>query len=300
MNKQKWMYNQVVFTIAMVVVVSFLLSSGLWAAKQIDFYSANAGGFSGQLNQMGKDAGAVWNSTNEQYGTFPLGEVENDAVGSAKLDFIANETILCEAGYVTFTILSSEAIWSISWIFEGGIPSTSTSPNPTVYYGTPGTYDVTLVVTNKGGTHTLTKCDYITVLPADEIAEAVDYEDVCQPFIKSGDADWYRDTGVYFNDNDSARSGDIDDDQSTTIETTVTLDSNGVVKFYWKVSSEANYDYLRFYIDGMEKAWITGVVNWTQLISNITAGTHTLKWSYIKDVSVSSGSDCGWVDKLEI
>jgi len=276
MNKQKWMYNQVVFTIAMVFVLSFLLSSGLWAAKQIDFYSANANG------------------------SFPPGEVEDGAVGSAKLDFIASDTLLCEEGYVTFTILSTGGIWSVSWIFEGGIPPTSTAQNPTVYYGTPGTYDVTLIVTNQGGTYTLTKTNYITVLPADEIAEAVDYVDVCQVFVKSGDADWYRVIGINFYDNDAARSGDIDDNQSTTIETTVTVDSTRAAKFFWKVSSEANYDYLRFYIDGVEKARISGIVDWTQLSFSIAAGTHTLKWSYTKDGSVSSGSDCGWLDRLVI
>jgi hypothetical protein len=30
------------------------------------------------------------------------------------------------------------------------------------------------------------------------------------------------------------------------------------------------------------------------------SGSHTLKWTYVKDASVVSGSDCGWVDKLEL
>jgi hypothetical protein len=72
------------------------------------------------------------------------------------------------------------------------------------------------------------------------------------------------------------------------------------VKFYWKVSSEANYDYLRFYIDGVLKNSISGTVNWTQKTYTVTSGSHTLKWTYVKDSAVSSGSDCGWVDKLEL
>jgi PKD repeat protein len=320
MNMQKGLYNQVIFTITMVFVGCCLQSSGLWAVEQIDFYPANSSGFiqvtpgdvggipaslntKGALIQMhdlykGKDTGAVLHASNEQYGTFPPGEGEADTPDTAKIDFIASETTLCEEGYVTFTIRYSGSIWSILWIFEGGIPHTSTAQNPTVYYSTPGTYDVTLIVTNQGGTYTITKYGYITVLPADEIAEAVDYADVCQVFIKSGDADWYREINIYKYDNDSARSGDIDDDQSSTIETTITFTS-GVVKFYWKVSSEANYDYLRFYVDDVEKTRISGAVNWTQVSYNIDAGTHTLKWSYTKDGSVSSGSDCGWLDKLE-
>ena len=30
----------------------------------------------------------------------------------------------------------------------------------------------------------------------------------------------------------------------------------------------------------------------------IGEGTHTVEWRYEKDVSVSSGSDCGWVDDV--
>jgi hypothetical protein len=50
----------------------------------------------------------------------------------------------------------------------------------------------------------------------------------------------------------------------------------------------------------VEKTRIAGEVNWTQMAYSIAAGTHTLKWSYTKDSSVSSGSDCGWLDRLVI
>jgi hypothetical protein len=60
MNKKKRVNNQVVLTITMVFVVGCLLSSGLWAAKQIDFYPANSSGFIGQLNQNGAEMGPVF------------------------------------------------------------------------------------------------------------------------------------------------------------------------------------------------------------------------------------------------
>jgi len=131
-----------------------------------------------------------------------------------------------------------------------------------------------------------------------DIGDAVDYPTLT--FTKSGSANWSKVTDVYYYDNDSAKSGTITHNQSTTIETSVNVSSTQAVKFYWKVSSEASYDYLRFYIDGVQKNAIAGTVDWTQVSNNITAGTHTLKWSYTKDGSVSTGSDCGWVDKLEI
>jgi vibriolysin len=57
MNKKKGLYNQVIFTITMVFVVSFLLSSSLWAAKKVDFYQANAADYIRLLNENPGGAG---------------------------------------------------------------------------------------------------------------------------------------------------------------------------------------------------------------------------------------------------
>jgi PKD repeat protein len=240
-------------------------------------------------------------------GTFSYGEVEDYTVqisGSTPQPpvaaFTASSTTVTVGGSVTFTDQSTNNPTSWSWTFEGGTPSTSSAQNPTVTYNTVGTFDVSLTATNSSGSDNETKYNYITVVsaPADEIAEAVDNGSLT--FTKSGNADWYKVTDVYYYGGDSARSGAIGNNSSTTIETSVTVGSTQSVKFYWKVSSEAGYDYLRFYIDGVEKTQIAGNVDWTQVAYNISAGTHTLKWSYIKDAYVIGGSDCGWIDKLEI
>ncbi len=240
-------------------------------------------------------------------GSFTYGEVEDYTVqisGSTPeppvAAFTASSTTVIVGGSVTFTDQSTNNPTSWAWTFEGGTPSSSTSQNPTIQYNTEGTFDVSLTATNSVGSDTETKIDYITVTsaPGDEIAEAVD--NAALTFTHSGNADWYKVTDVYYYGGDSARSGAIGNNSSTTIETSVTVGSTQSVKFYWKVSSEAGYDYLRFYIDGVEKAKIAGTVDWTQVAYNISAGTHTLKWSYIKDPYVASGSDCGWIDKLEI
>ena len=79
-----------------------------------------------------------------------------------------------------------------------------------------------------------------------------------------------------------------------------TVSGTGTVKFYWKVSSEDNYDFLEFYIDGSLQDQISGSVDWQQMTYTITASdSHTLEWRYVKDKSTDSGSDCGWVDKVE-
>jgi PKD repeat protein len=64
---------------------------------------------------------------------------------------------------ITFTDLSTNFPTQWEWTFEGGDPSTSTERNPRVVYNTPGTFSVTLTVTNAIGEATLVKDDYIVV-----------------------------------------------------------------------------------------------------------------------------------------
>lgn len=79
-------------------------------------------------------------------------------------DFTASSTSVCAGKSVNFTDLSAGPPNSWSWSFPGGTPATSNVANPTnIAYSTPGTYDVTLTVTNLIGTDTELKTGYITV-----------------------------------------------------------------------------------------------------------------------------------------
>ena len=96
---------------------------------------------------------------------------------------------------------------------------------------------------------------------------------------------------------DATRSGFIADSQASSFEKTGNF-GDGSVSFWWKVSSEAGYDYLRFSIDGAVKDEISGEVGWQQESYPITAGSHTLKWEYAKDGSFARGSDAAWVARV--
>ena len=80
-------------------------------------------------------------------------------------DFIGTPTTVIQGGTVSFTDQSTNNPTSWQWSFPGGTPASSTQQNPTVIYNTPGTYNVTLIVTNQYGSDTITKTNYITVLP---------------------------------------------------------------------------------------------------------------------------------------
>ena len=96
----------------------------------------------------------------------------------------------------------------------------------------------------------------------------------------------------------SARSGDISDGESTALEFTGAM-ANGTVSFSYNVSSEANYDFLIFSIDGTPVAQWSGTQR-GNFSTPVSLGQHTLKWDYVKDGSISSGSDAAWIDDVTI
>lgn len=118
------------------------------------------------------------------------------------------------------------------------------------------------------------------------------------PWVMGGNIDWTIVTdnpqeGIY-----CARSGNIDNSQTSYIEVTVSATGDGNISFYRKVSSESNYDYLRFFIDGIQMEQWSGNVSWGQVSYPVTAGDHTFKWQYSKDGSVINGEDCAWIDYI--
>ena len=92
------------------------------------------------------------------------------------------------------------------------------------------------------------------------------------------------------------RSGSIGDNGTTTLILSHVAGANDTISFYYKVSSENGFDKLHFYIDNQEKGNWSGNVGWTKAAYPVTAGRHSYKWTYTKDTSVSSGSDCAWID----
>ena len=95
------------------------------------------------------------------------------------------------------------------------------------------------------------------------------------------------------------KSGRINDNQRSELILTIDILADGYVSFSRKVSSENSWDKLYFYIDDQEKADWSGEQGWEEFSYPVTTGTHTFKWSYQKDSSVSSGSDCAWVDDIQ-
>lgn len=83
-------------------------------------------------------------------------------------NFTSDVTTVTENSSVLFEDTSTVPVGGLPitawlWTLPGGTPSTSTEQNPTIQYNTPGSYSVTLEVTNGDGSNTKTVPDYITV-----------------------------------------------------------------------------------------------------------------------------------------
>lgn len=81
-------------------------------------------------------------------------------------NFQASNTYIAQGDKVSFTDKSSNNPTSWKWTFEGGTPSTSTQQNPTnILYSKPGTYKVSLTVSDGTHDNTEIKQDFIQVYP---------------------------------------------------------------------------------------------------------------------------------------
>ncbi len=112
------------------------------------------------------------------------------------------------------------------------------------------------------------------------------------------DTAWVLDSTVALSGNYALRSGTIQHRDTSTLICNFTALRSGEVSFYYKTSSENNYDWLYFYLDGQQMDRWSGLNDWTQAIYDVTVGEHTLMWKYIKDVSVNSYDDCVWIDEI--
>ncbi len=82
-------------------------------------------------------------------------------------NFGTNRTTVCAGELINFYDSTQNPVSNWQWTFTGTTTSSSTVQNPTgIVYTTPGTYSVKLKATNATGSDSITKTNYITVLPA--------------------------------------------------------------------------------------------------------------------------------------
>lgn len=123
-------------------------------------------------------------------------------------------------------------------------------------------------------------------------------------FVARGEAAFAEDSGGQI------RSGRIFAMESSALE--LQLIGPGELRFTWGVSSESNpdfsnprsanhdliYDAVRFFINGVQDAFLSGEVPAEEKIVSLNAGPHTLRWEYRKDPYEEAGSDSAILAQL--
>ena len=159
-----------------------------------------------------------------------------------------------------------------------------------------GSYTIKAVATDNDSNTAQNSITVSLLAPADEGFESGNFN--AYPWVNSSDVPWTVQSAEKYSGTYAAKSGAIPHDGTTILSLTQQVSEAGNISFFYKISSEATYDKLFFLIDGdVQEDW-SGEVPWTEVSFPVNPGTRTFSWFYAKDGSVSSGSDCAWIDHI--
>ncbi|NOZ47350.1 MAG: T9SS type A sorting domain-containing protein [Chlorobi bacterium] len=204
-----------------------------------------------------------------------------------------NATLLVSTRSENIAILQQELLLGI--ISEKGIIDTSVTiiVNPLTPIG--NISDLTFTVT--AGQYTATKTVSQTIGFILEDFEKGDFSSFAwdTSYTKS----WFI-SNVAYEGAYAAQSVDVENSEKAEFSIELDVTADDTISFFRKVSSEENYDYFEFYIDGFKQAQWSGEVDWSEEKFEVNAGHRTFKWVYSKDYVVDDGLDCAWVDYIKL
>jgi len=152
-----------------------------------------------------------------------------------------------------------------------------------------------VVAVNKFGSSESKVMDFTTIFAPDE-----DFEPETKSrlnFTYSGLNAWENDEKEYFDGAHSLSSGQINDNEFSSLMYPCNVTSCDFVSFWSKTSSEAG-DKLQFMIDGSIVGEWSGLTEWSFHSYKVESGTHQLEWRYTKNGSAVAGSDAVWLDNI--
>lgn len=130
-------------------------------------------------------------------------------------------------------------------------------------------------------------------VPGPDVVE--DFEDASLAITLSGT--WARSTASAHAGTWSLKSATIGDSATTDAVVQVPVDAT-TLQFWYRVSSEAGFDFFRFFIDGVQQFEAAGAGSWTQsAVYNVSAAAQ-VTFRYLKDSSTVAGEDAAYIDDL--
>ncbi len=111
---------------------------------------------------------------------------------------------------------------------------------------------------------------------------------------------WLGQSTVTHDGVDALQSTPIPEGGTTFVETTVNLAAQNVLNFWWKTSSRLGEHYFKLYVDGVSVKQLSGDSGWQNVGLLLSAGAHTLRWSYEKNTVYKDFEDLVWLDQVSI
>ncbi len=116
-----------------------------------------------------------------------------------------------------------------------------------------------------------------------------------------GDLPWVINNSYPYEGNYDVLSGAIGNNQSSEFWIQYQVMSADTISFQKKVSSEPDFDNLKFYIDNvLQDEWSGTSQSWTRESYTVNPGMRKFRWVYEKDYSQTGGADKAWVDYIEL
>ena len=138
---------------------------------------------------------------------------------------------------------------------------------------------------------------------ADLLSEGFEAGDTAG-WLMGGTGSWFAQGVEVYAGGYSGQSPDVDHDEYTCIKRTIDLTgtfNDTIISFQWKVGSEEDYDFSRFYVNNVAKSSRSGDRGWLQESHDLAGGgSYELKWCYEKDDLFSSGCDCMYLDDVKV
>lgn len=253
--------------------------------------------------------------------------------------FSSTQQEICTSGFVQYFDQSYNGVVSRTWEFPGGEPATSTEPNPVVIYNQPGTYSVTLTVSDGVGTMTTVGEEVITVLADPGLAPPVmeGFEDVDEPaaagwipmnpnadntFVVTDLASFTGDQCVRLV-NTTAMDGRSDEFISATYDMSAATDITISFRYAFARRTASNNDLLQLYVSNncgatwslrknlhgnnslttggnVNGDFVPGADEWGYTeVSNISSGYHSSRFR-VKFLFVSDGGNNLYLDDINI
>jgi len=118
------------------------------------------------------------------------------------------------------------------------------------------------------------------------------------PWVSGGDSPWVITGDDPYQGSYSARSGNISQHQTSQLIIDYDVGASDSVSFYRKLSSVANFDFLRFYISDQMMAQWSGDIPWGRVVFPVKPGIKTFKWEFKQEASFTPELNYAKIDYI--